>query len=399
MIPQRWRLLSGENNWQNLLSPLDNDLKQYINHYGAMAQATYDTFNMERNSKYTGCSRYSRRNLFSRVGLVNGNPFKYEAVKYIYATSSISVPESFLLKSMSHDAWLEESNWIGYVAVATDEGKIALGRRDILVVWRGTIQPIEWVKDFDFPLVPASKIIGTDGENAYVHKGFLSVYTSDNERSKFNKTSARDQVLSEVKKQVEQFKDEDISITITGHSMGGALSAMSAGDIVANGFNKPSDQPNKPCTVTAFIFASPRVGDSNYFVFLQSMNDLRILNIKNAPDIVPTLPPFPYIDVGVNLLIDSRKSPYLKHPGDFFSWHSLEGAYLRAVTEATRNEGGTDQELEVKRDLALVNKSSYALKDEFLVPVFWWMEKNRGMVQKSNGSWVLHDHETDDDDP
>lgn len=195
-IPRRWRVLSGVNNWQNLLSPLDIDLRSYLLHYGAMAEATYDTFNSERLSKYTGCSRYARRNLFSRVGLVKGNLFKYEAVKYIYATSRIPVPECYIVKSLSGEGLYEDSNWMAYIAVASNEGKIALGRRDILVAWRGSIQPTEWVKDLDFPLVSASPIVGKAGDCAKVHKGFLSVYTSSYPDSRFNKTSARQQVVT-----------------------------------------------------------------------------------------------------------------------------------------------------------------------------------------------------------
>ncbi|KAI3457305.1 hypothetical protein Pfo_013968 [Paulownia fortunei] len=390
-IPQRWRLLSGQNNWQNLLNPLDSDLQQYIIHYGAMAQATYDTFNSERQSKYAGTSRYSRMNIFSRVGLGKGNPFKYEAVKYIYATSNIGVPEAFILKSLSDDAWCKDSNWMGYVAVATDEGKITLGRRDILVAWRGTIEPFEWVKNLDFPLVSASKIVGRSSDNAKVHQGFLSIYTSDNQQSKFNKTSARDQVLSEVKRQVEQYKDEEISITVAGHSLGAALSTLNAADIVSNGHNKPTNQPNKVFPVTAFNFGSPLVGDSNFRDTLQSMNDLHILSVHNAPDIIPHLPPLGYTDVGVELLVDSRNSPFLNYPGDLSSWHNLEAAYLHPVAI----QRGT----KIKRDIALVNKNSSALKDKYSIPTHWWCEKNKGMVQLNNGSWKLHDHEKDDNDP
>ncbi|PIN18332.1 putative lipase [Handroanthus impetiginosus] len=353
-----------------------------------MAQATYDTFNSERLSKYAGSSRYSRRNLFSRVGLAKGNPFKYEAVKYIYATSSIRVPEAFILKPLPDDSWCRESNWMGYVAVATDEGKITLGRRDILVAWRGTIEPIEWVKDLDFPLVSASELVGRSGDNANVHKGFLSIYTSYNQHSTFNKTSARDQVISEVKKRVEQYKDEEISITVVGHSLGAALSTLNAADIVSNGYNKPRNRPNKVCPVTAFIFGSPLVGDLNFKNTLQSMHDLHILNLLNVPDVIPRLPPIGYSSVGVELWVDSRTSPYLNYPGDLLSWHNLEAAYLHPVAL----ERGTT----VKRDISLVNKNSAALKDKYSIPTNWWREKNKGMVQMNNGSWILQDHEKDD---
>ncbi|XP_075477621.1 phospholipase A1-IIgamma-like [Primulina tabacum] len=394
-ISQKWRLLSGQNNWKGLLNPLDADLRRYILHYGARAQATYDTFNSEKTSKFAGTSRYARRNLFSRVGLEKGNPFKYEPVKYIYATSKIGVSESFIVKSLSDEAWCADSNWMGYVAVATDEGKLALGRRDILVAWRGTIELGEWVKDFDFPLVPASTIVGNAADDAKVHKGVLSIYTSDDPSSKFSNTSARDQVIAEVKKQVEQYKDEDISITITGHSLGAALSTLNAVDIVAHGHNIPSNQPNNPCPVTAFVFGCPRVGDSGFKENLESMNNLHILSVCNAPDIVQWLPPIlEYAQVGVELMVDSRKSPYLNYPGDMKSWHNLEAAYLHGVGGIEGSGEGFG--VEVERDIALVNKSSSALKEKYLVPSSWWCPLNKGMVQKNNGFWVLRDHEKDD---
>lgn len=192
-IATRWRLLSGEDNWKNLLDPLDGDLRPYIIHYGDMAQATYDSFNSNKLSKFAGDSHYARKNLFSRVGLAIANPYKYEVTKFFYATSGIEVSEAFLLKSLSREAWNKESNWMGYIAVATDEGKAALGRRDIVIAWRGTIQAMEWVDDFDFPLIPAYKLFGA-ANDSYVHRGWLSIYTSQDSRSPYNTNSARQQV-------------------------------------------------------------------------------------------------------------------------------------------------------------------------------------------------------------
>jgi hypothetical protein len=60
------------------------------------------------------------------------------------------VPEPFILQSVSRFRRCRESNWIGYVAVATDEGKAALGRRNIFVAWRGTVQSLIWIKDMEF---------------------------------------------------------------------------------------------------------------------------------------------------------------------------------------------------------------------------------------------------------
>ncbi|KAG7012007.1 Phospholipase A1-IIgamma, partial [Cucurbita argyrosperma subsp. argyrosperma] len=375
-IAQRWRVLSGQDNWKNLLDPLDVDLRQYILHYGDMAQATYDGFNWNKMSKFAGDSHYARKDFFSKVGLAIANPYKYKGK----------------LGTKSRIGW-------GTLLWQQNEGTTALGRRDIVIAWRGTIQACEWVDDFNFPLVPAKELFGAVNPSN-VHKGWLSIYTSKDSRSPYNPNSARQQaifnVLAEVERLLEEYQDEEISITVTGHSLGAALGTLNAADIVANQINKGKRQPQKLFPVTAFLFASPHVGDRNFRKFFNSMNNLHVLRTRNKVDLVPEYPLLGYVDVGVELVIDTLKSKYLKSPGCFRSWHSLE-AYLHGVAGTQGIEGGFL--LEVKRDIALVNKSLDALKDEYLVPASWWCVQNKGMVQDADGFWRLEDHERDDGKP
>ena len=223
-IAKRWKVLSGQNKWKGLLDPLDPDLRRYIIHYGEMAQVGYDAFNWDRKSLYAGDCYYSKSQIFARTGYLKANPFRYyyfpqksqnvsfifvfdhpkchilryNVTKYIYATASLNLPICFIVKSLSKEASRVQTNWIGYVAVATDEGKALLGRRDIVVAWRGTLQPYEWANDFDFPLESGVKVFPVFDSKIVprIGSGWLDVYTSSDAKSPYDTTSAREQVVT-----------------------------------------------------------------------------------------------------------------------------------------------------------------------------------------------------------
>ncbi|XVF27521.1 hypothetical protein REPUB_Repub14bG0115000 [Reevesia pubescens] len=298
-IASRWKELSGEKNWKGLLQPLDIDLRRYLIHYGERAGAVGDLFNSEKESSGFRHSLCPKEEVFSRAGLEKGNIFKYNVTDFFYAASD--------------DV---ESAWFGYVAVSTDEGKLALGRRDILVAWRGTITDSEWFNNVKFFQTSASQLFGA-GNNAKVHSGFLSLYTGTSSKSDYNKTSAREQVLKAVRKLVNKYQEEEISITVTGHSLGAALATLNAMDIVANGYNKPTGNSNKSCMVTAFAYAGPRVGNHGLEEVFKTLggDHLRLLRITNFWDPVHHLPSkvLPeFTHLGEEFRINTSTSDYLK---------------------------------------------------------------------------------------
>ncbi|KAL5226986.1 hypothetical protein ABZP36_015251 [Zizania latifolia] len=390
---QRWREISGgKDKWNGLLDPLDADLRRDIVRYGELAQATSDALIGDPASPFAGASRYAPEGFLRKVRAPD--PDAYRVTRFIYATSSARVPDAFMTRPAPGGAWSRESNWMGYVAVAADGAAAAVGRRDIVVAWRGTKRAVEWASDLDITLVPADGVVGPGPgwSQPSVHRGFLSIYTSKNFTSRFNKQSAREQVLTEITRLLDVYKNENCSIILTGHSLGAALATLTAIDLVNNGFNvRGSSRLLVP--VTAIVFASPRVGDEQFKKAFDSAAGVSLLRVRNAPDIVPTILPSAFFkDVGAELLVDTHRSPYLKSPAGPAEWHNLE-CCLHAVAGTQGAGDGAGFSLEVDRDVALVNKEVDALRDEYLVPAAWWVEKNKGMVQDASGRWVLQDHE------
>jgi hypothetical protein len=194
----QWKELQGSNHWEGLLDPLDVGLRRCLITYGEMIMATYEAFIGESRSPNAGMCRYRRADLFQRVDV--SHPGWYEATRYLYATASAEVRGKVLLRPLCRERCARECNWMGYVAVATDEGAAALGRRDIVVAWRGTQRALEWVADLKLALASAAGILGPEGggggggSDPSVHRGYLSLYTSDYEGSNLSKQSARMQV-------------------------------------------------------------------------------------------------------------------------------------------------------------------------------------------------------------
>ncbi|KAE8714487.1 Galactolipase DONGLE [Hibiscus syriacus] len=273
-----WREVQGSNNWESLVEPLHPLLRQEIIRYGEFVAACYKAFDLDSNSKrYLNC-KYGKRSMLKEVGMENSG---YQVTKYIYATPDVNIP-------IQNGASC--GRWIGYVAISSDQETKRLGRRDVLVTFRGTVTNHEWVANFMSSLTPARLDPHHERPEVKVESGFLSLYTSDEADSKFGLASCREQILSEVSRLLNKHKGEDISITVAGHSMGSALALLLAYDIAELGLNKAGNSISvAQVPITVFSFGGPRVGNSSFKQRCEELG-IKVLRIVNVNDPITKLP-------------------------------------------------------------------------------------------------------------
>lgn len=391
-ISQKWHEIQGCSDWEDLLDPLHPWLRTEIVKYGEFAQATYDAFDYDSFSEYCGSCRYNYKKLFSKLGLTRNG---YNVTRYIYAMSHIELPR-WLERSHLTDTWSKDSNWMGYVAISDDGETHRIGRRDIVVTWRGTVAACEWYEDFQRKLDPIGH------EDAKVEHGFLSIYTSKNDATRYNKSSASEQVMKEVTQLVQFYKEkgEEVSLTITGHSLGGALALLNAYEVAKTIQDLP---------ISVISFGAPRVGNIAFKEELHQMG-VKTLRVVVKQDWVPRMPglvfnerlkkfdelmglEWVYTHVGTELKLDVHSSPYLKGGVNLLGFHSLE-TYLHLVDGYLSNKVAFRSE--ARRDVALVNKSCDMLVEELRIPHCWYQLANKGLVCNAHGRWVKPKREPDD---
>ncbi|OWM69176.1 phospholipase A1-Igamma3, chloroplastic-like [Punica granatum] len=411
-LSQVWREIQGSNDWEGLLDPMNSHLRREIIRYGELAQACYDSFDFDPHSKYCGTCKYQGSEFFEKLEMAH---LGYQTSRYLYATSNINLPNFFQHSRLSK-VWSTYANWMGYVAVLTDEEEIKrLGRRDIVIAWRGTVTYLEWIYDLKDILHPAN--FGDD-PSIKIEAGFHDLYTKKEDNCHFCSFSAREQILSEVKRLLDYYRGEEISITVTGHSLGAALAIISAYDIAEMKVNVMRDGSSGKMTtvpITVYSFAGPRVGNLKFKERCDELG-VKVLRVVNVHDKVPTVPgiianekmqfqkyledtisfPWSYAHVGVELELDHTHSPFLKSTIDPSYAHNLE-AHIHLVDGY--HGKGRKFRLVTKRDIALVNKNCNFLKPEYGVPPNWRQDENKGMVRNSDGRWVVPERRIIDGHP
>lgn len=149
--------------------------------------------------------------------------------------------------------------------------------RTAFVSFRGTSDVEDWLADLD--AVPDDYLVSGFGQ---VHAGFQDVYRLVRKSIAANLATATtgcDQIL------------------LTGHSLGAALAVLAAPDVFRN------MPPNKiePRLIT---FAGPRVGLPDFAGAFNAAIE-SCFRVVNFLDIVPYVPPAPYVHVGAQITVDS----------------------------------------------------------------------------------------------
>lgn len=150
------------------------------------------------------------------------------------------------------------------------------GTGDVAIAIRGTEGILEWIHDAEFNLVTCPFLAGA----GQTEDGFTAMYTSLRTDVALGAPTVV-QALATLR-----FVTPVTSLTICGHSLGGAIATLLALDVAANtAFKNP----------TVYTYASPRTGDPAFATtFNQVVKDST--RIANRLDLVPKLPLPPLYD-------------------------------------------------------------------------------------------------------
>jgi hypothetical protein len=316
-IAAAWPRLHGSDGWRGLLDPLHPDLRREIVRYGEFVDAAYAAFLARPDATPTSRTRWLHQNQ------MQVDP-AYRVTAPLFATASVGLPPWLAAAAPCAG---QRTSLVGYVAVCDSPAEVRrMGRRDVVVALRGTCTVLEWAENVRAGLVPAStSSSSSDDGSAKVECGFWNLYKG----SSAGAPSLSETVVSEVRRLLDAYKGEEVSVTVTGHSLGAALAVLIADELAGDdGVAGAAGAP-----VAVFSFGGPRVGDRAFAARVEARG-VRVLRVVNAHDVVPRFPPrlaLPaYADVGRELRLDSRASPYLRPDADAACCHDLE-SYIHLV--------------------------------------------------------------------
>lgn len=206
-------------------------------------------------------------------------------------------PESTLIF-----AWTDDTNYPSFCLTWQSQKNPAL----IFVAIRGTMSFAEVIVDLDYEQksLPRNPPDPSGQVPVLVHTGFTDLYEK-----------IHPGLLEALGEAVNGGNKAELSIYVTGHSLGSGIATLCAIALRQSGYN----------AVAAYVFASPRVGNLGFVNQVAAMG-LPLFRLENVSDLVPTLPlavcpnfnvikaPYFYEHAGtVETFTDNRKSLQNNH--------------------------------------------------------------------------------------
>jgi len=150
--------------------------------------------------------------------------------------------------------------------------------QDVVIAIRGTEGILEWIHDAQFLLAPCPFLAGA----GHTEDGFTAMYRSMSVKLGVGSRT----LVNALATSALPFRLPITSLTICGHSLGGALATLLALDVAAHtSFTTP----------VVYTYASPRTGDSS-FVMMYDHVVPNTFRVANRVDLVPKLPLPPLYD-------------------------------------------------------------------------------------------------------
>ena len=214
------------------------------------------------------------------------------------AQAVYSLPE----KPASVDSWIPLEGFDNIID-GTKESRAAIfaasdNSREYIIAFKGSESFKSWIADFSITPVaftPHDDQHRTEG-TADVHEGFNEVYDK-----KISTKSMADVLFQFIKTTAID------KLYITGHSLGGAVAKLFLYDLMK------SLNSDAFLDIICVTFAAPKIGIENTKQDFESLYDILVgqgkqinyINMVIIHDIVPDLPPYPYVFSGEYLYIHS----------------------------------------------------------------------------------------------
>jgi len=185
--------------------------------------------------------------------------------------------------------------------------------------------------DLRTPKKIKDKMQGILQKRVLVHKGFND-YLFNNDR--IDGQQRYDDIIDDIVVAIDG--KEGYSVSITGHSLGGALATLFSFKLAGAG--KKRDVIPRP--ITCITFAAPFSGTAGYRTATEHMERdglLRSIRVTNADDIVPALPFISFIgrrrfmkQVGINVRV-SRWGCRVEHSSRANFWTALRNTFFKPI--------------------------------------------------------------------